>query len=200
MSTQPLRRYTPEEYLALESAADYKSEYLNGHIYAMAGATPVHTRMLSSTVRALGNALDPGPCSVYPSELRVRVEETGLYTYPDIAVVCQDEQFSKIGGLDTLLNPILLIEILSDSTERYDRGAKFQHYQKIPSLQEYVLISQNKPLIESYLRQHTDDQWMLTIANGLETTILLKSVGVALSLADVYRRVSFPPELTISDR
>jgi Uma2 family endonuclease len=201
MSVQPVHRYTPEEYLVLEETAAHKSEYLNGIIYAMAGSTPSHALITVNAGAELRTHLRPKRCRVYSSDLRLKVEATGLFTYPDLSVICEPERYAEGIKARSLLNPLLIVEVLSDSTERYDRGIKFHHYRQIPSLKEYVLISQNAPHVESYLRQDDEknERWTLTIATGMEAHLELQSVGITLALSDIYDNVVLPPELTLSN-
>src|SRR5258707_11211141 len=139
MSAAPQKRYTPQEYLALERAAPFKSEYYRGEIFAMAGATRQHCRIGANLVARVDEQLRSTPCEAFGSDLRVRVLPTGLYTYPDVTVACGELEFEDRAG-DTLLNPKAIFEVLSESTEAYDRGKKFDHYRHIPSLTEYVLV------------------------------------------------------------
>ena len=187
MSLQPKPRLTPEDYLALERSADFKSEYFDGEIFAMTGASEPHNLIVINTIRELSAQLKKRPCKVYANDMRVKVSPTGLYTYPDVVVVCGKEQFED-ARLDTLLNPTLIIEVLSDSTEAYDRGRKFEHYRHLDSLVEYVLIAQQRPHIESYRRQ-PDQQWLLTECSGLEATLRLQSIDCDLALAEIYAKV-----------
>jgi len=187
MSTQPKPRYTPEEYLALERAAEYKSEYYDGEIFAMAGASERHVSIVTNLVMALGGQLKSRPCRVYSADMRVNVSATGLYTYPDLAVVCGERHFHD-KHQDTLLNPGVLIEVLSPSTEAYDRGKKFSHYRTLDSLAEYLLVSQEEPRVEHYLRQ-PDGDWLLHEATRLDGTVSLPTIQCELSLADVYDKV-----------
>ncbi len=194
MSTQPTPRQTSAEYLAFERSAEIKSEYFEGEIFAMAGASREHNLVVGNLVGELRNHLRKGPCEVYPSDMRVKVEATGLYTYPDVVVACDSPQFED-EHVDTLLNPTLLVEVLSDSTEKYDRGKKSSHYRRLASLQEYLLVSQDEPHIEHYARQD-DHHWILTEGTGLESTIALPVLDFRLALAEVYARVTFSPEPT----
>ena len=187
MSLQPKPRLTPEDYLALERSADFKSEYFNGEIFAMTGASESHNLIVINTIRELSIQLKKRPCKVYANDMRVKVDPTGLYTYPDVVVTCGKAQFDDT-HLDTLLNPVLIVEILSDSTEAYDRGRKFEHYRKLGSLVEYVLIAQNRPHIESYRRQ-ADQQWLLRECSELDGTLRLLSIDCDLALAEVYDKV-----------
>src|ERR1700687_5113392 len=161
MSAHPQPRLTPEQYLERERAAqDVRSEYYNGRVYAMSGASYRHVMLISSLSHHLRNALGTSPCSVGTNDLRVRVSTDGLYTYPDVVVVCGEPRF--VDGLaDTLLNPILIIEVLSPSTEAYDRGFKFAQYRTLESLQEYALVSQSEARVEIFRRQPSGD-WLLS--------------------------------------
>jgi len=189
MSTQPTPRLTPAEYLALERSAEIKGEYFDGEIFAMAGASREHNLIVGNLVRELGNRLRNGLCEVYPSDMRVKVDLTGLYTYPDVVVVCDKPQFEDQHG-DTLLNPTLLIEVLSESTEKYDRGRKSSHYRRLPSLQEYLLVSQDEPHIEHYARRD-NDHWLLTEATGMDTNIELPVLQTIIELSEVYAKLTF---------
>jgi Uma2 family endonuclease len=192
MSTAPKRLLTPQEYLAQERKAAFKSEYLRGEVFAMAGASRWHNTINVNLARHAGNRLENGPCAIYMVDMRVKIEATGLYTYPDIAIVGDEPQFED-AEVDTLLNPRVLIEVLSDSTEDYDRGEKFGHYKKIPTLQEYILVSQDRPRIEHSVRQ-ADDSWLRTEFAGLEQTFAFASVPARIPLAEIYRGVEFPEE------
>lgn len=181
---------TPQEYLARERKAEFKSEYYRGEMYAMAGARFEHTRIKDNTARHAGNQLDNGPCQVLTSDMRVKVDATGLYTYPDIIVVCDEPKFED-EMFDTLLNPRVLVEILSESTEKYDRGAKFGMYRQIQSLQEFVLIASDRPLVERFVRQ-PDNSWLLTEYRDLTQAFPFSTIPVRIALADIYRGVEFP--------
>jgi Uma2 family endonuclease len=188
MSTQPQRSFlTPEEYLAIERKAEFKSEYFNGEIFAMAGASQPHNRIVSNVISALNPQLLQRDCNIYPSDMRVKIEKINKYTYPDVVVACGKEILED-KHVDTLLNPVLIVEILSISTEAYDRGEKFQHYQFIPSLAEYILIAQNKIRVEQYLRQ-TDKTWLYSEYQNLDEVVKLESIGCELALKDVYAKV-----------
>jgi Uma2 family endonuclease len=187
--------YTEEEYLALERAADHKSEYINGRIYAMAGATEPHNLAAGNTYGEFRNQFRGRPCRPYTNDMRVRVSETGLYTYPDVVAVCGEPEFLD-EKRDTLLNPTVLVEVLSPSTEAYDRGDKFAHYRRLRSVQEVLLVAQDRVLIEHYVRQ--GEKWLLTEYNSLGAVIPLESVGVSLRVAEVYDRVEFPAPALIA--
>ncbi|HAS52531.1 MAG TPA: hypothetical protein DCS21_12640 [Gammaproteobacteria bacterium] len=186
MSALPHFVYTPEEYLALERQADYKSEYVNGSIFAMAGASREHNQIAFNIAGELHHQLKNRPCLAYVNDLRVKVNATGLYTYPDMVALCSEPDFED-AGMDTLLNPSVIIEILSPSTEAYDRGDKFAHYRRLPSLMEYVLIAQDKVRVEHYQRQ--DQQWMLTEMDHLDNTLCLTSIHCELPLCEIYAKI-----------
>ena len=192
MSPQAQQHYTPEEYLALERQAQCKSEYYAGEIFAMAGASRWHNLIVANVIGELRSQLKGRPCTTYPSDMRVKVSPTGLYTYPDVTVVCGEARFED-NQQDTLLNPTLIVEVLSESTEAYDRGGKFAHYRKLTSLMEYVLITQTKPHIEHYLRQ-PDNRWLLSEADSVQDTLQLPSIDCYLALAEVYDKVDIVGE------
>ena len=178
--------YTPEQYLALERQASYKSEYVNGGIFAMAGASREHNQIAFNIAGELHGQLKNRPCLAYVNDMRVKVNATGLYTYPDVAALCGEPQFED-ERMDALLNPSVIIEILSPSTEAYDRGDKFAHYRRLPSLMEYVLIAQDKVRVEHYIRQ--DSKWVLTEMNSLDETLYLASIQCEIALRNLYAKV-----------
>jgi Uma2 family endonuclease len=186
VSSSPARTITPAEYLEAERAAESKSEYYAGQVSAMTGASLAHNRIVSNLVRVLGNELEGTPCEVLPSDMRLHVVATGLYTYPDVTIVCGVPELED-EHRDTLLNPIVLIEVLSASTESYDRGQKAEHYRQIPSLQEYLIVRQDAPRIERYHRR-SEREWTLTEAIGFEEGVQLASVPCSLALREVYER------------
>ncbi len=179
---------TPAEYLAFERhQTDVKHEYLHGQIMAMGGASREHNLIVGNTFARLHAQLRGRGCEVYSNDMRVHIPATGLYTYPDIAALCGEPEFED-DQFDTLLNPRIIIEVLSSSTEAYDRGAKFVHYRSITSLQAYVLIAQGLPHIELFERG-TDGRWILSEAQGLEGHLELEALGCVLELSEVYERV-----------
>ena len=190
MSLRPKPYLSPEDYLALERSAEFKSEYFDGEIFAMAGASESHNLIVINTIRELSIQLKKRPCKVYANDMRIKVSPTGLFTYPDVVVVCGQAQFDD-SHRDTLLNPTLIVEVLSDSTEAYDRGRKFEHYRKLESLAEYVLIAQHRPHVESYRRQ-PDQRWVLTDSDGLDGKLRLDAIDCELALAEIYDKVEFP--------
>jgi Uma2 family endonuclease len=189
VSTQPKTFLTPEQYLEIERKAEYKSEYFRGEMFAMAGASLAHNTLVANSIGVLHGKLRAGPCRVLPSDMRVRVSSTGLYTYPDVVAVCGEPKLLD-NQLDTLLNPHLIIEMLSPSTEAYGRGRKFEHYQSIESLREYLLLASDRVHADLFTRQ-PDGRWLLTSATRLEDSLDLQSVGCSLDLAGLYERVDF---------
>jgi Uma2 family endonuclease len=189
VSTQTRPRITPEEYLEIERKAERKSEYFDGEMFLMPGATLEHIRITRNITVELIPQMRGGSCEAFLLDLRTKVAPTGLYTYPDIVVVCGEPEFED-SRFDTLLNPILIIEVLSVSTESYDRGKKFGHYRSLSSLQEYVLVSQWEYQIERYSR-NADGAWLYTEAAGADASIELPSIHCRLSLANVYEKINF---------
>jgi Uma2 family endonuclease len=190
MSTQPTTYLTPEEYLAIERKAEYKNEYIDGEIVAMTGASRRHNLIAFNITREISQQLKGRPCEGYGGDMRVRVPSTRMYTYPDVVVVCGEPRFED-DYLDTLLNPTVIIEILSDSTERYDRGRKFGLYRTIESLAEYVLVAQDEHRVEQYAKQH-DGRWLLTDHRSPEDVAELTSIQCTLALREVYEKVALP--------
>lgn len=179
---------TPEEYLARERAAEFKSEYHDGQIYAMSGASRPHNLIAANLVRELGNQLRDRPCEVYIADMRVRDPSSSSYTYPDLAVVSGEPQFAD-GEFDTLLNPAAIVEIFSPSTESWDQGGKFEKYRRLDSLREYVLISQDKVHVEHFEKQ--GDGWLLRIWDRLDDSLRLASIDCQVALRDIYAKVPF---------
>jgi Uma2 family endonuclease len=187
MTTQRKPRLTPQEYLALDRRDEYKNEYLNGEIFAMTDASRRHNLISLNTATSLNAQLASRDCEVYASDMRVKVSTTGLYTYPDVVVVCGAPEFED-EEIDTLINPTVIIEVLSKSTEGYDRGEKFEHYRSLTTLAEFILISQEKYHVEHFLRRE-NAQWLLSETNDLQGDLELPSIGCRLSLTDIYRKV-----------
>jgi Uma2 family endonuclease len=192
MSAVPKPVLSPQEYLARERLADCRSEFYRGEMFAMAGGSPRHSLIKTNLVGELRNLLKGRSCTAYDSDLRILVSATGLYTYPDASVICGELQFDD-DHRDTVLNPTLLAEVLSDSTEAYDRGKKFDHYRQLPSLREYLLVAQDSPRLERFAR-NPDGTWTLTIVSGMDQSLALPAIGVTLSLAEVYDKVDFAEE------
>lgn len=190
MSAQALQQLTPQEYLELERRSETKHEFVNGEMFDMAGASRSHNLIVTNIVRELSLQLKGRRCEVYPNDMRVHIPDTGMYTYPDAVVACGTPRLTD-DKRDTLLNPTALFEVLSSSTEAYDRGAKAAHYRRIASLRHYVLIAQDAPHIECYTRQDESRFWYLTEADGLEAEIALTEIACVLKLAEVYDKVEF---------
>lgn len=182
-------RLSEADYLAIERAAAFKSEFFDGEMFAMSGGTPTHSLIATNLAREFGNQLKGRPCVPYNSDLRLKVAATGLYTYPDLAVVCGPLEMAD-GEDDVIVNPTLLAEVLSDSTEAYDRGKKFEHYRQIPALKEYLLISQKEPRVEQFLRE-AGGEWRLRESAGLETKVALPSLKITIALAEVFANAKF---------
>ncbi len=189
MATAALTRYTPEEYFALERNAEFKSEYLDGRIVAMTGASIEHATIAGNVFGELRTRLRGGPCRAFISDLRVQVEGGRRYTYPDVSAVCGEPRFMD-GTLDTLTNPALIVEVLSPSTEAYDRGDKFLHYRGIESLQEYVLVAQDRVLVERFVR--AGEFWTLSTISDVDASLELTSVGCGILLREIYENVGLP--------
>lgn len=189
MSALPEELLTDERYLAIERKSDIKHEFVGGKMFAMAGARRNHNKVALNIGAELREFLKGKDCEAYPSDMRVFIPGTGLYTYPDLVVVCGEPLF-RDETLDTLLNPVLLVEVLSDSTEGYDRGRKFRHYRSIASLQEYLLVSVEDARIEKYQKQG-DGFWVFSEAVGLSSSIELESIKCPLSLSEVYDKITF---------
>ncbi|HAA12639.1 MAG TPA: Uma2 family endonuclease [Cytophagales bacterium] len=183
---------TVEEYLTLERETQTKYEYHAGWVTAQAGGSVSHAKLSSRVGRSLGNALEEkgADCEVYNSDAKLAIPTMDSYVYPDVMVVCGPEETSE-ENRDAITNPIVLVEVLSPSTEAYDRGEKFEKYRKIPSLQEYVLILQDKPAVEVYTRLAEENSWRFTTVSGLEEEVTLVSLGVTISLAWLYRHIDF---------
>jgi Uma2 family endonuclease len=188
MASVPNYYLSPEEYLALERRAEFKSEYLDGVVYAMAGASTRHNLIVANIIITLGGQLKGRPCRVYPSDLKVRVPSSKRFFYPDVSVVCGDDEFAD-DAKDIILNPTLIVEVSSESTAAFDRGKKFLSCQQIGSLQEYLLVSQDEILVEGYARLG-NDSWLYTKVTGLEGTLTLSSIECELALKEVYDKAA----------
>jgi Uma2 family endonuclease len=189
------KKWTVEEYLAFERQSEERHEYFDGEIFAMSGASEQHIIITGNTFSSLLVQLRKRPCKVYPIDMRVKVSPN-KYMYPDISVICGEPQFE--GTIDMLVNPTLIIEVLSPSTEMYDRGKKFEYYRTLPSLQEYLLIAQDTVHIEHYTRQSRGG-WFFLEVKTLEASIELLSIDCTLLLTDVYDKITFtetPPQET----
>jgi Uma2 family endonuclease len=193
--TEPVlkKRYTPAEYYALEHEADYKSDYYDGEIFDMSGGTGTHSLISMNITGELRERLKGRSCTPYESNLRVKVEATGLRTYPDASVYCEAVRYdSEDPRNTTALNPTVVFEVLSPSTEAYDRGFKAEHYEQIVTLRAYLFVAQDRPHVEMHDRP-PNGTWSIHRAVGLEASIRIEAIGVDLPLAEIYARVEFPP-------
>ena len=192
MTAQPKPFISEEAYLTFERASPGRHEYYRGVIYAMTGGKEPHNLIAGNALASFHVQLRRKPCRVYQSDMRVKILQTGLNTYPDVVVVCGQPQFTDTIH-DTIINPVVIVEVLSASTERYDRGMKFQHYQAIPTLQDYLLIAQDQYRIEHFSRQE-NDRWLLRSAIGIDAQVAITSIECVLTLADVYEKVDLDLE------
>ncbi|HLK58201.1 MAG TPA: Uma2 family endonuclease [Chthonomonadaceae bacterium] len=183
------KHYTAEEYLELERAAEFKSEFWNGQIVAMSGGSREYSTIIVNLTAEVGTQLKGKPCRAFSNDTKVRTGPLTLFVYPDLSVVCGEPRFHDEQG-DVLLNPTLVFEVLSPSTEAVDRGKKFEGYRRIASFTDYVLIAQDEPYIEHYSRQ-SETQWLLTTITGLDASLSLPAIGCTLALAEIYDRVEF---------
>jgi Uma2 family endonuclease len=192
MSSVAKNRFTLEGYFELEARTQHKNEFYRGEVFAMAGASIAHNDIVTNLIGELRETLRGTPCRVMPSDVRIKCP-TNLYTYADVLIVCGERELVKYQGLETLLNPRVIFEVLSESTESYDRGKKFEHYQSITSLQEYVLVAQDRPHIDHFVRQEKG-VWVLRMIDGVESVLPLSTVKCELPFGAIYDRVAFLPE------
>jgi Uma2 family endonuclease len=188
MSSLPKTLLTPEEYLALDRQSEERYEYHDGEIFLMSGGSLPHALIGTNIVGELRGQLKGRRCQIYAGNLRLRVTPTGLYTYPDVMVVCGQAKLAD-DQKDTLLNPVLIIEVLSPSTSDYDRGKKFDNYRTLPSVREYVTVAQDAPNVVLYTR--LPDEWRLREFKDLNQTIQLESIGCTLPLSEIYDKIEF---------
>ena len=193
MSSMPEQLYTPEEYLKRERMADYKSEYFAGEIIAMAGAKRKHNLIAGNIFAFLNTQLREAPCEVYTNDMKVQADKARQFSYPDVVVVCGEPQF-RDNEDDVLQNPVVIVEVLSPSTEAFDRGEKFLRYRQLESLQEYLLVTQNERRVEQFTKQ-ADGSWRMT--ETTEGSLTLESVGCVLSFDDIYNKVTFEPKIRL---
>lgn len=191
---EPLRRYTPAEYYELEAAADARSEFYDGEIFLMSGGSARHSMIGGNILRHLGNKLEGTPCHPFGPDLKMKVRATGLCTYPDVSVYCGTRELEPGDRTaQTYVNPTLIVEVLSPTTETYDRGKKALNYRRVESLQMILLVSQDMPCVETHVRQ-SDGSWTLREHDGMEKVLRLDAIGVELPLAEIYRSVDFASE------
>jgi Uma2 family endonuclease len=190
MAAEPRSLISREAYLALERESDERHEYIAGEVFAMAGGTETHALIIGNLIAALHSPTRRRGCRIYPGDVRIAISAIDIYTFPDVSLVCGQPQHEE-NRRDILLNPKVVIEVLSPSTERYERGQKFHQYQHIPSLDAYILVAQELPLIEQYVR-HSEQEWLYSAARGLDATLALPTLECSLALADAYDLVEFP--------
>jgi Uma2 family endonuclease len=192
MTQAAKKLYTPQEYLALEETAEYKSEYYQGEIFAMAGGSINHNRIVGNVSAALNVAFANRPCEAFASDMRVQVRQDGFYTYPDVAIVCGEIEFSQ-GRDDTITNPVIIVEVLSPSTKNYDRTTKFELYRGLESFQDYILIDQERVYIE-YHHKLERQKWVMQLYTNPAETLKFQAIEFELPLVRIYHRVKFEPE------
>jgi len=192
MATQLRRRYTLEEYFTLELASEEKYEYFDGEVFCMSGVSPEHEQIIVNLITQIKAKMRGRSCHVYPSKLRVIVPSQPPYRYPDLTALCDKPRYVKIGGIDALTNPSFIVEVLSPSTEAYDRGDKFTHYKSIESFAEYLLIAQHRPHVTHFVKQ-SNNLWTHEEFNDISDAFRLVTLDCELRLRDVYTDVEFPP-------
>src|SRR5919199_2142128 len=190
MAANPERRYTLEEYFELERTSEERYEYWNGEIFCMSGVSEEHAEIETNLIVSLKLKLRGHGCRVFPANVRIKVPIAPPYRYADLSALCGEAEFEEIGGVDGLTNPTLIVEVLSPSTEAYDRGDKFTHYKSIPTLREYLLVAQHRPHV-THLYKQADGTWIHTEANDLASTVELSSLNCELPLSEIYQGVSF---------
>jgi len=192
MTALPKYRYTLEEYVELDKNSEDRHEFFDGEVFAMSGGSIEHSQIASNINRALGNRLEGRPCRVLTSDTRLKVPAARPYRYPDVVVVCGKLVTEEFHGQVMLVNPLLIVEVLSSSTEAYDRGDKFYAYQSIESFREYLLISQSKPYVTHYIRQ-PDGNWLREDIEGLERSVTLPALECSIPFGEIYYQIDFPP-------
>ena len=196
MSVQIKPRYTLQEYFELEKNSDERYEFYNDEVFCMSGVSPNHAQIETNLITSLNSKLRDRGCRVFPANMRIKVPAAPPYRYPDIVVVCDKPIYEKIGGIDTLTNPALIIKVLSGSTEAYDRGDKFTYYKSIASFREYLLVAQHRPHVAQFVKQ-TAASWTQTEVNDLAGSLHLPSVECTLALSEVYRDVEFSGDVPL---
>jgi Uma2 family endonuclease len=203
MSAETKRRYTLDEYLALERESDARLEFWEGEVFEMSGGTLGHERTMGNAFDLFRSQLRSSDCTVFGSNMQIKTPAAPPYRYADGSVVCGKIEVERFNGNDLLLNPLLVYEVLSPSTEAYDRGDKFTHYKSILSLREYLLIAQHRPHVTHYVKQE-DGSWSYSEINGFEGVVNLPTLGLTLKLSDLYRNVEFErgsgPTALLSDK
>lgn len=195
MQPQEKLKYTLDEYLELEKTSDERLEYFDGNVWSMSGASLPHNRIQGNTYLALRQILRGRRCEVFLSDMRVKIPAYPPYRYPDLSALCGEAKFEKLKGLDILINPQLIVEILSDSTEAFDRGDKFTYYKSIESFTEYLLIAQHRPHVTQYVRQADGASWSYKEINGIDEKIYVASLDCEIPFGELYQSVVFPDNI-----
>ena len=195
MAANPERRYTLEEYLELDRTSEERLEFWDGEVFCMSGGSRSHDRIIINCITKLSARLDASKCQVFSADMRIKVPSAPPYRYGDVSVLCGEAAFEEVSGVDTLVNPQLIVEVLSPSTEAYDRGDKFTHYTSIETLREYLLVAQHRPHVTHLVRQD-DGTWNHSQVNDLESSVHLHSLGCELPMGEIYRDVTFDPPAT----
>src|SRR5947209_3146010 len=190
MSAQTKPRYTLEEYFELERKSEERYEYWDGEVFSMSGVSPEHAQLEVNFISRLNSRLAGKGCRVFPANIRIKVPSAPPYRYADVSALCGEAQFEEIGGIRAVTNPTLIIEILSSSTEAYDRGDKFTHYQSIPSFREYLLVAQHRPHVTHLVKQ-ADGSWIYNEYNDLSAVVKLTSFNCELPMSEIYENISF---------
>jgi Uma2 family endonuclease len=196
MAANPERRYTLEEYLELDRTSEERLEFWDGEIFCMSGGSEEHDEIETNMIVFLKSQLRERGCRIFSANMRIKVPSAPPYRYGDLSALCGKAEFEEIGGVDALINPQLIVEVLSPSTEAYDRGDKFSHYKSIPTLREYLLVAQHRPHV-THLFKDDEGKWIHAEANDPAETVTLRSLGCELPLSEVYRGVSFDEAATI---
>ena len=178
---------TRDEYLEMEGQPEFKSEFYGGQIFAMTGGSPKHSQICVNVIRRVAEAIDHRDCRCFESNMKLEIVQAQAFVYPDVMVVCGDIELVR-STTDAIINPVLIVEVLSPSTESFDRGKKFEYYRMVPSLREYVLISQKTPIVESYYKQD-ESHWTYTVTKGLDQSIPIQTLDRELALGDLYLKV-----------
>lgn len=190
MAAEPTSLFSREAYLAMDRASDERHEYIAGEVFAMVGGTETHGLIIGNVIAALHRPTRQRGCRIYPGDVRIAIPALDIYTFPDVSVICGQPQYED-NRRDILLNPKVVVEVLSPSTERRDRGQIFKYYQQISSLDTYILIAQDLPLVEQYVR-HNEQAWLYAAARGLDASLSLPTLGCSLALKDINDLVEFP--------
>jgi len=190
MAANPERRYTLEEYLELDRTSEERLEFWDGEVFCMSGGSRSHDRIIIGCIVNLSARLEASECQVFSADMRIKVPSAPPYRYGDLSALCGGAEFEEVSGVDTLVNPQLIVEVLSPSTEAYDRGEKFSHYKSIPTFREYLLVSQHQPHV-THLFKDEDGKWIHTEANDLGASLHLQSLGCELPMSEIYRDVTF---------